>query len=108
MLLSVGAGRRRAGLTGLAAQGSLAAGASGWLGVAIAPLADPLPGAHLQLSPLQSPGGFSGPFWGPSRVQRPCTSGSMPFRRCRARTCSSACSRQVVFVVRGGAQHIES
>ncbi len=101
MLLSVGAVRRRVALAGLATQGSLAAGASGWLGVAIAPLADPLLGAHLQLSPLQSPGGSTGPFKGPSRVQRPCTLGSMPFRCCRARTCSSACSRQVVFVVRG-------
>lgn len=57
MLLEVGSVRRRAGCSALAAQGGLTAGSAQWLGVAVAPLSDPLERAQLQLSAFGSPGG---------------------------------------------------
>jgi hypothetical protein len=50
VLLDVGAVRRRAACSMLAAQGGLTAGTAQWLGLVVVPLADTLHRAQLQLS----------------------------------------------------------
>lgn len=56
VLLDVGSVRGRAACSALAAQARLTAGVAQWLGLVIAPLADALHHAQLQLSAFGPPG----------------------------------------------------
>jgi hypothetical protein len=56
VLLDVGSVQRRAACSVLAAQGGLMAGSAQWLGLVVAPLADALHQAQLQLSAFGPPG----------------------------------------------------
>jgi hypothetical protein len=63
VLLDVGSVQRRAACSVLAAQGGLTAGGAQWLGLVVAPLADALHQAQLQLSAFGPPGKYA-PFPG--------------------------------------------